>query len=139
MKISYLEYDGDNMKFLNALKERAVIDETILFRSSDIKHLLRMLEYGTDRAGFSSDKMWGEGIPYEETIIATDINDILKGEEDKSYSNSFKKFDITENPTLVLYDKSYFKKLAHKEFQFINPHTKLDSIKEIFVVKKVNV
>jgi hypothetical protein len=139
MKISYIEYDGDNKKFLNDLRERTPIDKNTLFRSSDIKHLLRILEYGTDRAGFGTNKMWGEGIPYEETIIATDIKDVIKGEEDENYSNSFKKFHINENPILLLYDRRYFKKLAHKEFQFIDPQTKIDSIIEIFAIKMVKI
>lgn len=135
MKINYIEYNGDNLELLNSLKERTIIDENILFRSSDVDDLPRILEYGTDRAGFDSNKMWGDGVPYEETITATDIEDILKGEFDENYSNSFKKFNIYENPILILYDRRYFKKLAHKEFQFINSETKLDSIVEIFVIK----
>lgn len=138
MNIRYIEYDGDNIKLINKLKAKSNIDENTIFRSSDIKHLLRVLEYGTDRAGYDSNKMWEDGIPYEDVIIATDERDIIKGEEDINYSNSFKKFAITENPILILYDRRHFDQLSHKEFRFIGAISKVSSVKEIFVIKKVS-
>ena len=130
-----IKYNGDNILFLKELKEN-IKYEGCLFRASEIEELDRILKWGTDRGGYS-DKNWeNTEIKYEDVIYATTEEDIINAEKDVNKSSSFKKFDIIENPILILYDISGFKKIADRQWEFLDPSNKLKYLLTIVNVIK---
>jgi hypothetical protein len=131
-----IKYNGNNLEFLEEVKKQFNC-ENCLFRASEFEELDRILEYGTDRGGYPPKK-WEDttNIPYDCVIYATTEQDIINAEIDKTKSSSFKKFDIIENPILILYDIRGFTKIEDRQWIFLNPSDKKKYLLTIIKVIK---
>ena len=74
----------------------------ILIRTSSKKHLERILTFGTDRQGY----LTGRPADFEDVVIGTTLAENRRGMRDPDYSTSLKKFPITTDPMLLIYDLS---------------------------------
>lgn len=145
-KIIKLNYQGNNLLFLEdvieELKERNIPTSKVLYRASEKENLERIIKYGTDRGGFTGKKLWqysndtGKELLHENVIYATTEEEIRKGELEESFSTSLKKFLVIEEPLLLVYDSEHFVKIREKQYAFLNPQKKHDSLLAIFIVKK---
>lgn len=142
-----LQYsNGLNLLFLDSvlteLAKNNIKRETVLYRTSELENIERILEYGTDREGFPEKKIWMEGnqaqILHENVIYATTEEEIRRGETDKSFSTSLKKFDIIKQPLLLVYDSTQFMKIKEKQYLFKEPNKKKDALLAIIIVDKVD-
>ena len=130
-----IKYNGNNLDFLEILKD--VVDtDGVLFRASEYEELDRIYKYGTDRGGFPPKTWEDTDIPFEDVIYATTEQDVINAEIDKARSSSFKKFDIIDNPILILYDISGFKKIGDRQWIFLDKDDKHKYLKTIIHVIK---
>jgi hypothetical protein len=133
-----INYNGNNLEFLEELKSRLdYIDfDYCLFRASEFEEVVKILKYGTDRVGFPPKNWEDTDIPYENVIYAMTEEDIITAEIDKTKSSSFKKFDIIDNPILILYDINGFKKIGDRQWIFLEPGYKSKYLMTIIKVIK---
>jgi len=142
----FLIYFEDNILLLNdvfeQLETHSIPKEDILYRMSQSCDLNIIRQYGTDRGGFPGSMPWRfnsemeENLLHEDIIYATTEQDIREAEDKPDRSSSFKKLSIIEQPILLIYDKRAFRKVADRQFAFINSQSKLDSLKAIIPIQK---
>lgn len=146
IEVLSLPYQGSNILFLEEalleLGKDCISIKDILFRASEQKELERILKYGTDRGGFQGNKIWpysseiGKEIFHEDVIYATTEDEIRNGELDEQFMTTLKKFDIIENPLLLIYNGSQFGQVKFKQYSFKKPEEKLDSLLAVIKVDK---
>lgn len=135
-KHTNIEYNGNNLLFLDKVKEVLLLkNDDVLFRASEFGELDRIWKFGTDRGGFNNGKKWRDtDILFEDVIFGTTISDIIEGETDENVSTSFKKFEIIDEPILLIYDINGFENVGYHEWKFKEPDKKLDSLKQIIIL-----
>jgi predicted O-methyltransferase YrrM len=141
-----LPYQERNLLFLeevlDELQARSIAAD-FLFRASEVEKLDRILKYGTDRGGFSGQRLWSDGpdigreLPHEDVIFATTAEEIRLGEADPGRSTSLKKFAIIEQPLFLVYDANHFVRLHDRQFKFREPGNKLSALLAVFQVIKL--
>lgn len=99
MQIVEMVYHNDS-NLLTKLEREFGTD--ILIRTSSKKHLERVLTFGTDRKGYAI----GRPADFEDVVIGTTLAENRRGMREKSYPTSLKKFPITTDPMLLIYDLS---------------------------------
>ena len=139
METIYVKYDNDNIKLLESIKERfGYLPTGFLYRTSEYSELRRILEYGTDRGGYSKEKMWDDGAtPYEDVIYGTTAETIRNAEGDDTKSSSFKKIPIiakTDKPIILVYDINALVPIADRQWRFSNPKNKKRSLMVIIIL-----
>ncbi len=106
----------------------------VLFRVSEQEKLERIETYGTDRGGYAGEKPWrysqhaGIALRHQDVIIATTEQEIRYGEEDASYSTSFKKLGGIDNPLLLIYDSRQLAPVWEKHHRFRTPDQKRNAL-----------
>ena len=105
----------------NIFNSRGLSFNSLLFRVTGRKHIMKVLRYGTDRAGFGKD--------VEDMIYASTKGDILHGMLDEDFSTAFKKIAITQEPHILVYDAEKFGQLRpDRQYVFLNSQDKLDAL-----------
>lgn len=139
-EIIHVPYNGDNLQFLEIIKTLCNKDlSNCLFRASEKCELWRTLMYGTDRGGYPP-QMWQDDVtPFEDVIYATDEEDIRLGEIMQERSSSFKKFNLIDDPLLLIYRKNFFTKVADRQWKFVDQikSSKIRILTHIVFIDKV--
>ncbi|AUX19863.1 hypothetical protein SOCEGT47_003160 [Sorangium cellulosum] len=142
-----LPYIGRNLLFLEeALDELEArgITSPLLFRASEADKLARLLEHGTDRAGYPGERPWTDGpaqgrpIRHEDVIFATTADEIRRGEREPERSTSLKKFAVIARPLFVAYDARCFVKLCDRQYEYGDPARKPAALLALFPVTRVD-
>lgn len=140
-----LFYFGQNLSFLQDALFRIEADfpeKNILFRSSELSSLSKIVEFGTDRGGFPVKKKWRHNLEYqcdyfhEDVLIATTEKDVREAEA-SGESHSFKKFKVEDDPLLLIYDEDCFEQICHKQYLFKNPDDKKSALLAVYEVKMI--
>ena len=131
MVVLFIDYGGNNLKFLKRVKKQfsryyKLPVGDYLFRASEKEEIPNILKHGTDRGGYPPRNWESTDIPYEDVIFATTEQDIIEAEKDENRSSSFKKFKIIENPILLIYDIRGFEKIEDRQWRFLDPKNKRD-------------
>ncbi len=144
-----IRYQGSNILFLQdvqSLLSKKNIIENVIFRTSEAEKIDRIIKHGTDRYGYTPRKKWSGNSKYntnyfhDDLILASNIEDIKKGELEANFSNSFKKFALIAFPILLVYKASFFKHIGEKNYVFKDKGNKSDSlVGMVRVVKKTPV
>lgn len=133
-----ISYQEDHKRLLfevnDLLKKDGLYSSSLLYRITGEKHLAKVLQYGTDRAGLTQRMHWKEqgylGRPrkFENIIYAST--------EEEIPNMALKKIPITTNPYLLVYDGSQME-LVHRDHQyaFKNSSKKKESLLAIFKIK----
>lgn len=117
------QHDNVIAQVLDNLNKNMTSLPPLLFRVTGGHHMFKVLNHGTDRAGFTNEMRWGEdgyiGRPrkFEDIIYASTEKEILEGMAREDLSTSFKKIPVTPNPYLLVYDASKFE-LVHCDHQY---------------------
>ncbi|MGK3967331.1 class I SAM-dependent methyltransferase [Sorangium sp. So ce118] len=140
-----LPYIGRNLLFfeevLDELEARG-IKGPLLFRASEMDKLPRLLEHGTDRAGYPGERPWTDGpdqgrpIRHEDVIFATTADEIRRGEREPERSTSLKKFAVIEQPLFVAHDARCFVKLCDRQYEYSDPAQKRAALAALFPVAR---
>jgi len=134
-----LPYLGDNLLLLEELRielDRLAIDEPVLLRASELAKLERVLEHGTDRAGYAGDKRWrhDRSIAHADVILATTPAQNRAGEGDSAVSTSVKKLPLIDAPMLLIYAAAAFEPLRDNNWRFRDPGDKPAALRAIFPI-----
>ncbi|WP_437876855.1 class I SAM-dependent methyltransferase [Sorangium sp. So ce513] len=141
-----LPYIGRNLLFLEEVLdelEARGIDCPLLFRASEADKLARLLEHGTDRAGYPGERPWTDGpdqgrpIRHEDVIFATTADEIRRGEREPERSTSLKKFAVIQRPLFVAHDARCFVKLCDRQYEYRDPARKPEALLALFPVTRV--
>ncbi|XXT20410.1 class I SAM-dependent methyltransferase [Sorangium sp. So ce429] len=141
-----LPYIGRNLLFLEEVLdeiEARGITGPLLFRASEMDKLPRLLEHGTDRAGYPGERPWTDGpdqgrpIRHEDVIFATTADEIRRGEREPERSTSLKKFAVIEQPLFVAHDARCFVKLCDRQYEYSDPAQKRAALVALFPVARV--
>ena len=142
-----LLYFGDNLLLLDDLAcalelaglDSASMGRELLLRASEAPKLERIAKYGTDRAGYPGDRRWRHdpSIPHEQVILATTPAENREGEAEPGRSTSLKKFDLTDEPLLLVYERAGFEPLRAKEYRFRAPEERRASLLALFEITKL--
>lgn len=134
----WCKYDGNNLELLDSIRNNIGWLDNVLYRTSEYSELRRIVEYGTDRGGYSNDRKWDDGItPYEDVIYATSAEAIINAEADETKSSAFKKIPIiqkTDKPIVLVYKKSDFVPIADRQWKFRNPNDKKSTLHYIIIL-----
>ncbi|WP_433932871.1 class I SAM-dependent methyltransferase [Sorangium cellulosum] len=142
-----LPYIGRNLLFLEEVLdelEARGITGPLLFRASETDKLARLLEHGTDRAGYPGERPWTDGpdqgrpIRHEDVIFATTADEIRRGERDPERSTSLKKFAVIERPLFVAHDARCFVKLCDRQYEYRDPARKPAALLALFPVTRLD-
>jgi predicted O-methyltransferase YrrM len=137
-----LPWFGDNLLLLDELRvelERLAITEPVLLRASEAEKIARVLEHGTDRAGYAGDRRWAHDptIAHVDVILATTPEHNRLAEADPDTSSSLRKLPIIDAPMLLVYAAAGFEALAStNEYRFRDPANKLAALRAIFPIRK---
>jgi SAM-dependent methyltransferase len=137
-----LPYLGDNLlllaDLLDELDARGV-SGPFLLRASEREKLEKIAKWGTDRAGYSGDRRWAEdpSIAHEDVILATTPEENRAWETDPDRSTSLKKFQIIDEPLLLVYDAGALEPLLGTHYRFRRPDQKLAALRAVFEVPKL--
>src|SRR3989338_4106789 len=147
LPIFSLPYEGSNLLFLEEvlpeLEKRGIPPGRVLYRASEKEELRRILRFVTDRGGVAGEKAWECSGPsrreilHENVIYATTEEDIRRGEREKEYSTSFKKFAIIQNPLVLVYVTDHLKKIGDRQYLFCHPQSKKDALLAIIVLNRL--
>ncbi|WP_437798408.1 class I SAM-dependent methyltransferase [Sorangium sp. So ce693] len=141
-----LPYIGRNLLFLEEVLDELESHGTphpLLFRASEADKLARLLEHGTDRAGYSGERAWTDGpdqgrpIRHEDVIFATNADEIRRGEREPDRSTSLKKFAVIERPLFIAHDARCFVKLCDRQYEYRDPAQKRAALLALFPVNRV--
>ena len=69
--------------------------------------------------------------------LCTTEEDIRRGEREKEYSTSFKKFAIIQNPLVLVYVTDHLKKIGDRQYLFCHPQSKKDALLAIIVLNRL--
>ncbi|WP_437734609.1 class I SAM-dependent methyltransferase [Sorangium sp. So ce1335] len=142
-----LPYIGRNLLFLEEVLdelEARGIKAPLLFRASEVDKLARLLEHGTDRAGYPGERPWTDGpdqgrpIRHEDVIFATTADEIRRGEREPERSTSLKKFAVIGRPLFVAHDARCFVKLCDRQYEYSDPAQKPAALLALFPVTRVD-
>ncbi|XXX77637.1 class I SAM-dependent methyltransferase [Sorangium sp. So ce134] len=142
-----LPYIGRNLLFLEEVLDELDgrgITGPLLFRASEADKLPRLLEHGTDRAGYPGDRPWTDGpdqgrpIRHEDVIFATTEGEIRWGERELERSTSLKKFAAIQRPLFVAHDAHRFVKLCDRQYEYRDPARKQAALLALFPVTRVD-
>lgn len=137
--IYFVKYENDNIKLLNELEQKFG-SENNLYRASELSEMKRILQHGTDRAGYDNDRKWDDGVtPYEDVVFGTTSEMIRTAELDSEKSSSFKKIPLiyqTDIPVILIYDLMGFQSIGDRQWLFIRPEDKLSYLKSIIILEK---
>ncbi|MCA9688324.1 MAG: class I SAM-dependent methyltransferase [Myxococcales bacterium] len=134
-----LIYLGDRQlilaDLLDALAARG-IDGPILLRASEAEKLERILEHGTDRAGYPGDRRWryDSSLAHEDLILATTPAD---NRADGSEGTSLQKLDVIAEPLLLAYAADALAPMRPKHYRFVDPAAKREALRAVFPVAKL--
>jgi hypothetical protein len=138
METIYIKLVDDNLKLLESIERRIGWNANVLYRTSEYSELRRIIEYGTDRGGYSNDRKWDDGIiPYEDVIYATSAETIRVAEDDETKSSAFKKIPIiqkTDKPIILVYKKIGFIPIADRQWKFKNSDDKISNLVYIIIL-----
>lgn len=141
-----LNYEGFNLLLLEevkALLQAHAITATVALRMSETECLEKIQKHGTDRGGFSGNRMWpynaetGLLLRHDEVVIATIEEDIRRGEIDADYSHSFKKIAIIDSPVLLIYDLSCLEPVYLKQYTLKSGKHWQDALLAIIPINKL--
>ncbi|WP_437327112.1 class I SAM-dependent methyltransferase [Sorangium sp. So ce381] len=139
-------YIGRNLLFLEEVLDELEGRGTphpLLFRASEADKLTRLLEHGTDRAGYPGERAWTDGpdqgrpIRHEDVIFATTEGEIRRGEREPERSTSLKKFAVIERPLFIAHDARCFVKLCDRQYEYRDPAQKRAALLALFPVNRV--
>ncbi|WP_438017845.1 class I SAM-dependent methyltransferase [Sorangium sp. So ce315] len=142
-----LPYLGRNLLFLEEVLDELDARGTtgpLLFRASEADKLARLLEHGTDRAGYPGERPWTDGpdqgrpIRHEDVIFATTADEIRRGEREPERSTSLKKFAVIQRPLFVAHDARCFVKLCDRQYEYRDPARKPAALLGLFPVTRVD-
>lgn len=138
MTTIWCKYNGNNLELLESIQNRIGFSDDIIYRASEYSELRRIIDYGTDRGGYSNDRKWDDGItPYEDVIYGTTAETIRNAEEDETKSSAFKKIPLiskTDKPIILVYNKIDFEYIADRQWKFRNPNDKQSTLKYIIIL-----
>ncbi|MDC0680309.1 class I SAM-dependent methyltransferase [Sorangium atrum] len=138
-------YIGRNLLFLEEVLDELESHGTphlLLFRASEADKLARLLEHGTDRAGYPGERAWTDGpdqgrpIRHEDVIFATTEGEIRRGEREPERSTSLKKFAVIERPLFIAHDARCFVKLCDRQYEYRDPAQKRAALLALFPVNR---
>lgn len=137
-----LPYLGDNSLLLADLLtelETNFVEEPLLLRASEREKLEKIVEWGTDRAGYSGDRRWDQdpSIAHEDVILATTPEENRIGESEPERSTSLKKLPIIEDPLLLIYAANALEHMQGTHYRFRNPTNKLAALLAVFEIPKL--
>lgn len=141
-----LPYIGRNLLFLEEVLEELDargVTGPLLFRASEADKLARLLEHGTDRAGYPGERPWTDGpdqgrpIRHEDVLFATTADEIRRGEREPERSTSLKKFAAIARPLFVAHDARCFVKLCDRQYEYRDPARKQAALLALFPVTRV--
>ncbi|WP_437610266.1 class I SAM-dependent methyltransferase [Sorangium sp. So ce834] len=139
-------YIGRNLLFLEEVLDELDargVTAPLLFRASETDKLARLLEHGTDRAGYPGERPWTDGpdqgrpIRHEDVIFATTEGEIRRGEREPERSTSLKKFAGITRPLFVAHDARCFVKLCDRQYEYRDPARKQAALLALFPVTRV--
>ncbi|MEW5818716.1 MAG: class I SAM-dependent methyltransferase [Cyanobacteriota bacterium] len=144
--VKCIPYLDDNLLFLDDiifdLNNTGIQPDEVLFRASELEKLDKILAYGTDRAGYSGNKIWryseefGTKILHKDVIFATSDQEIINAENKEGLASSMKKFSIIDKPLFLVYARKALKKLRGEHYLFLNTENKKESLLAIYKVIK---
>jgi predicted O-methyltransferase YrrM len=137
-----LPWLGDNLLLLADLRDALAanfVDGPVLVRASEREKLEKIVEMGTDRAGYSGDRRWeaDPSIAHEDVILATTPDENSIWEADPERSTSLKKISIIDHPLLLVYDANALEHLRGTHYRFRAPDNKLAALRAVFEISKL--